>query len=57
MQAARKLGEICVDEAGDETVVVRLLGEHDTATKDTLEGTLRTRVGGGQGVVVSLLET
>ena len=57
MQADRKLGEVCVDEAGSETVVVRLLGEHDMTTKDTLESTLREQVGGDQGVVVSLLET
>ena len=59
MRTEKESGELRlqVDEAGSETIVVRVLGEHDVATKDALEDTLREQAGGGHGVVVSLLET
>jgi anti-anti-sigma factor len=40
-----------------ETAVLRLLGEHDLATKAGLEGELRGQIDAGRGVVVSLADT
>jgi anti-anti-sigma factor len=37
--------------------VVRLLGEHDLATKAGLEDVLRHQIDAGRGIVVSLAET
>ncbi len=56
MAPAVELGHVVVERHGD-VAVLRLLGEHDMSTVESVRRVIATQIEADEGVVVSLVET